>query len=196
MSELTVGTLSGLAANSYVIDVASGSQLTQPGMVLQVVSAIRSEPSSASITTAGDFVGLTGLSATITPSATSSKILVLASVSYAPRSVTQNSRTFYRLMRDSTPIGNGDTASSRTSAFTGLYLNSDGDVVQDTANYLDSPNTTSAVTYSVQGTSSASSDSIVINRSSTDADLLGRARTASYITLLGWQANGCFPCTS
>jgi hypothetical protein len=40
MSELTVGTLSGLPANDNVISLASGSQIVQPGMVL-AVNAIR-----------------------------------------------------------------------------------------------------------------------------------------------------------
>ena len=72
MSELSVGSLSGLAANSYVIDVASGSQLTQPGMVLQVVRAIDTTDRTTTSATFAD----TGLSVTVTPTSASSTLFI------------------------------------------------------------------------------------------------------------------------
>ena len=85
MSELSVGSLSGLAANSYVIDVASGSTLdvtnatgTLPaaqlpaGTILQVLEATAATTTTTTSTSAVD----TSLSATITPSSSSSKIFV------------------------------------------------------------------------------------------------------------------------
>ncbi len=63
MSELAVGSLAGLAANSYVIDVASGSQLTQPGMIVDVKSAIFTGTQTASVASGAD-VAVTDLSIT------------------------------------------------------------------------------------------------------------------------------------
>jgi len=74
MSELAVGSLKGLAANSFVIDVASGSSLDlsagavfPAGSVLQVVSTTKTDAFS---TTSSSFADVTGLAATITPSST------------------------------------------------------------------------------------------------------------------------------
>ena len=57
MSELSLGTLSGLAANSYVVDVASGSSLDlsagavlPAGSILQVVSTTKTDTFSSSST--------------------------------------------------------------------------------------------------------------------------------------------------
>ena len=74
MSELAVGSLAGLAANSYVIDVASGSQLTQPGMVLQVVRVT----DATDITTTSTSYADSGVSITITPNSSTSTIYVYA----------------------------------------------------------------------------------------------------------------------
>ena len=83
MSELSVGSLSGLAANSYVIDVAAGSSLDlsagavlPAGSIIQVVSTTKTDTFS---TTSTSFSDVTGFSVSITPTSTSSKIMVMAS---------------------------------------------------------------------------------------------------------------------
>jgi hypothetical protein len=49
MSELTVGSIGGLATNDYLINVSNGSQIIQPGMVL-AVNAIRNSTRQAAPT--------------------------------------------------------------------------------------------------------------------------------------------------
>jgi hypothetical protein len=77
MSELSVGTLSGLAANSYVIDVASGSRLTQPGMLVAVKDAIFTGTQTASVVTGGN-VAVTDLSITHEVADPANKLIISA----------------------------------------------------------------------------------------------------------------------
>lgn len=154
MSELSVGSLSGLAANSYVIDVASGSTLdlsngaTLPaGSILQVVSTTKTDTFSTSSTS---FVDVTGLSVSLTPTSTTSKVYVVVTM---VASNSGDSADEYQLVRDSTAIGNSTAGSS----FNGFYVantyrfGTTGDnPVPFSFNFLDSPATTSATTYKVQ----------------------------------------------
>ena len=178
MSELSVGALSGLAANSYVIDVASGSQLTQPGMVLQVVSTAKTDTFS---TTSTSFTPVTGLTATITPSSASNKILIIVEMSFG-----QSSTTAFRQMRITG--GNsgdyiGDASGSRTrSAFGTRGLHDVASQEQVTLSYLDSPSTTSSVTYGIDVLTSTGT--LYLNRTSEDTDSATFSRTASSITVM------------
>lgn len=152
MSELSVGALSGLAANSYVIDVASGSTLdvtnatgTLPsaqlpaGTVLQVLDATSSTNTSTTSTSPVD----TSLSATITPSSSSSKIFVtVMGVGTNSGSTSFGSR--FRIYRGGV---SGTALDSLTSIFT--QDNTSRVDLPIFMSCLDSPSTTSAVTYTV-----------------------------------------------
>ena len=182
MSELSVGTLSGLAANSYVIDVASGSQLTQPGMILQVVSTTKTDSFTTSV--AGVFsTNVTGLEATITPSSTASKILVSVNVAGMQQAYAGLN---YRVMRDSTGIGVGDAEGSRSQVSSGSEAGTFSDrVASSSVSILDSPATTSAITYGVQlFNRSGSTVTYYVNRALTDTDSSITGRYASSITLM------------
>lgn len=188
MSELSVGSLSGLAANSYVIDVASGSSLDlsnatdlpasalPAGSILQVVSTTLTSTFSA--TTSGTtLVEVTGLNATITPSSTSSKVFMVVNVQINSQDVAGGSIALYR---DATQIALGNsTPDPRTAETTGIIQATSQAGVA--ANFLDSPATTSAVTYKVYAaqSSSAGSKTWYVNRSSSD-----KLRTISTITLM------------
>ena len=92
------------------------------------------------------FTAITGLSQAITPSATTSKILVVCDIMCNESSP---NRIYFRLKRDSTFIGNADQIGSGTpciaASFNFGFANTGEDSV--TFSFLDSPNTTSAVTY-------------------------------------------------
>jgi hypothetical protein len=185
MSELVVGSLKGLAANSFVIDVASGSKIVQPGAILQVVSAAKTDTFSTNSSTLTD---VTGLSASITPSSTSSKIFVQVSLSYGYTTTPANPR--FTLVRASTAIGIGDSAGSRPRVTTGGNSGHDSGPAANLAmssismTFLDSPSTTSATTYKVQ--MAGNGDTIYVNRAGTDSDnsAMSNARGASTITLI------------
>jgi len=184
MSELAVGSLAGLAANSYVIDVASGSQLTQPGMVLQVVSATKTDTFSASVASAGFTSDITGLSASITPSSTSSKILVTVNC-FASRS-DGFSINYGRVLRDGTPIGVGDSSGSRTPlSFGSNFSSSDRTVAIGSTTVLDSPASTSSLSYTVQlHNIDGATKTLYLNRTQGDTDDAKWGRFASTITLM------------
>jgi hypothetical protein len=110
-----------------------------PGTVLQVVHATNS--TRATITT-GTFAN-TNLSATITPTRASSKIMIVASTCVYPK--TPAGAAFATLARNSTELSGlaaGMATVNALDVFTGVALN-----------WLDSPNTTSSVTYRLQGKS-------------------------------------------
>ena len=146
MSELVVGSIAGLAANSYVVSVASGSKLVQPGSVLQVVSTTKTDTFT---TSSSSMVDITGLSASITPSSTSSKILVIANI-YA--SCNGSGFNLLNLVRDSTNLALGvdGTVENVTAASYVGDTNMQYALQENTIHYVDSPASTSSLTYKIQ----------------------------------------------
>jgi len=184
MSELTVGSLSGLAANSYVIDVASGSQLTQPGMVLQVVSTTKTDTFTASLA-GGGRTSITGLTATITPSSTNSQILVQASVNGL---VGYEIGLSYILTRGGNDIGIGDAAGSRarvTGASGAYWVETNVPAPNAYITFLDSPSSSSSLTYGVDAFNTFGTTlTAYINRTEGDTDVAARPRLTSTITVM------------
>ena len=142
--------------------------------VLQVVSTILSSNFS---TTSSSYTNVTGLAATITPQSTTSKILVIATTSLACASGV----TGAQITRNGTPIGvnsNGTTYSG-TFPVTG-YNNGNVDSLRATSvTILDSPSTTSAVSYQVQVVIQSGSGSLYVNTNNSNT-----AAGSSSITLL------------
>ena len=153
------------------------------GAVLQVVSTVKTDTFS-STANLNARVTITGLTATITPSSTSSKILILTSLVIG---ASGNNHSGYELVRDSTPIFIGDAATSRPRLTTAATVQSSGvtwETETSSSVALDSPNTTSATTYSIKigGNGSAT---IYINRSGRDnTGSSGDGRYVSTITLM------------
>ena len=136
------------------------------GSILQVVSVNKSDVAT---TTSSSFVDVAGLSVSITPSSTSSKILVMANISLnGPNS----GRADCRVLRDATPIGVGDS-----SGVLGIAAIEDDMVFSTSLNYLDSPATTSSVTYKAQFSSGGTA---YVNRRATSTSPI----TFSSITVM------------
>lgn len=164
-------------------DLASGAARANfgAGAILQVVQSFKTNTWSAGQV---EWVDVTGLSATITPTSSSSKILVMLTINYCNTGGGSNG---FRLMRDSTPIGIADAAGSRPRFST---CNLDGMpggttlMLTTTVEYLDSPNTTSSTTYKTQAFARYSG-SLYVNYSATDRDNASYdARSVSSITLM------------
>ena len=120
------------------------------GGVLQMVhTEIQTRPSRSSGNTYAD---ITGLNVTITPASASNKILIVFNAGL----VSNSSRTTAFVLKraisgGATTILGGHTTGSRQQAW--LRCASDSDSNHDYgshAEYYDSPNTTSAITYTVQ----------------------------------------------
>jgi hypothetical protein len=156
------------------------------GKVLQVVSTTKTDTFTMSSST---FAEVTGLTATITPSATSSKILIICQLSAVGAS---NRESMARLIRGATPIAVGDSAGSRIQATADIAGQNygadlgDGAVRTSVLSTLDSPNTASAIVYGIEvraGTN-ISSNTVYVNRSAVNSDSVRFSRTISSITLM------------
>jgi hypothetical protein len=149
--------------------------------VVQVVSTTLTSTFSASVASGGT-AAITGLSASITPTSASNKVLVSVSANGSYSSV-----SYLNLIvkADGTGIFVGNAAGSRTPITGG---NSGSDVaIMTTVSHtgLHAPATTSAVTYSVDFHNQApSTTTLYINRASTDTDNARNTRGASSITLM------------
>ena len=136
------------------------------GNVLQVVNATFGTYVNTSSSTFSDL----GLSATITPASASSKILVTVFLTGAGKNVGNTSGKF-KLLRGSTDI----------LVFEGIlgYNNSAaGNYAATGTTYLDSPSTTSPITYKIQFASTANILGVYVN------DYTGGATGNSTMTLM------------
>jgi hypothetical protein len=149
-----------------------------PGIGSNVVATTKTDEFTTTSTT---FTAITGLTATITPSSNTSKVLVLVNLGYVD--VNSNTRPAHvRLMRGATAIAIGDASdtSIRTTMTWKTTINSGspGGIA-----FIDSPATDLAVTYSLEVRTDSATPTVSINRSgSATGDLDGR--TVSSITLI------------
>jgi hypothetical protein len=140
---------------------------------------------TVTLTTAGTFYDVTGVSVSITPTESTSKIMVWADVDC---SLGAANLLALRLVRDSTAIGIATSASNRIAASTVRQVLS-ADVTYGhqslVTTFLDSPATTSAVTYKIQAASNDNSQTLYVNRSFNDGDnVVSGPRSTSTITVM------------
>jgi hypothetical protein len=140
---------------TYLKDTDSLEQFTgaafvpvsQPG-VLQVVSTTITATFAS---TSSTFETVTGFTASITPQSTSSKIIVTATFRYG--STSSSGERDVRFLRDATGIALGPSVGSLSNVF---VLTGNSNNFMDTVfTAVDSPNTTSSTTYSMQTTNTA-----------------------------------------
>ena len=151
------------------------------GGIIQVKSVTKTDPFD---TLSTSYTDVTGLAVSITPTRADSKILVTYHTNACMEDIAHVGAL--RLMRDSTPIFIGDAAGSRTRA-SNFVKNLSGGAIE-THNYsgqiLDSPATTSSVTYKIQGLTLVAGRQLNVNKSYADTDGATQARTASSITVM------------
>jgi len=138
---ITAGGPSAVADGSIsAADLASGVG----GKVLQVVSSVLSSQVTISVNNAEADLGL---SATITPSSASNKILILYKINYSNAS----SDTFVGyIVRGATKLFEGDTGTGKESTISFQTANMNNYwSFEAGGSFLDSPNTTSATTYKI-----------------------------------------------
>ena len=162
----------GISFGSDTIKLSTGgvermaitnSGVSATGHILQVIQTLKSDEFSFTTTGVSTFVALTGLTVTITPQSASNKILVSGFVSFNMANASQNA---LRLKRDSTVIGSG-TESNAVQALAVGTSNTDR-YHPYPFEILDSPNTTSAITYSLEMAKSQSG-TLRINRRDTSS---------------------------
>ena len=149
MSTLTVQNIQGSSSSSNTISVASGHVLQAPGHVLQVIQGTKTDDISSTSTS----LVSSGLLVQITPKSTSNKILV--SFSVACHNNTAAKFCIVDIVRDpSSGTSEGTALSGGTLLSGGLnyglaqeYNQAGGGISNCNGQVLDSPSTTSQVTY-------------------------------------------------
>ena len=159
--------------------VAGKPILNSTGSILQVVQTVKTNTFATSSTTPVD---ITGLSVSITPSSASSKILV----SWLLNIGGYNHQDYY-LLRNSTKIFFGDLSGNQTQATHHVYniANFYYSNWASSGQYLDSPSSTTAVTYKWQAAVPWSSEyTAAINYIYNNQNNAYNARTPSEITVM------------
>jgi|DEB0MinimDraft_6_1074348.scaffolds.fasta_scaffold09387_3 hypothetical protein len=134
ISDTSAGALRKMTKANFTAGVGGGK-------IGQVVSATSN---SSLVSTANSFVDLTGVTVSITPSSTSSKVLIITSL---PLFTNSGVDIYATILRDSTNLGNATTGFGRAGK--GDSANYEMHSLS-AINYLDSPSTTSSITYKVQ----------------------------------------------
>ena len=153
MSELSVGQLKGLTVNNNVITVPTGHTIYSSGNIVQVVTGVYTGGEvSNSTTTYAD----TGLSTVITPKFATSKILIMIDHSVLKNNSNASNAGIVRLLRDTTVV------KTITSLFTTNTAVENGGAYG--FSFVDTPNTTSPITYKTQFANAVASTVIVHGR--------------------------------
>ena len=138
------------------------------GKVLQVVQATKQDTQDLALAT-GTLNDVTGLSASITPSSSSNKVLVMFTVHIGQNS-SGSANAYININRGGSDIFIGNASGSRTrgTSSVGMDMNSQYTLKIANQSYLDSPSTTSATTYKLRA-GGFNSRTFHINRTIVDA---------------------------
>ena len=184
MATLNATNLKHASSSSNNIVLASDgsttiSNLSNAGKLLQTIMVSKTDTTSHN--NGATRADISGITVNITPSATSSKILITSSLNFCGYEGGYSFALY--LMRDSTDLAIGDAASSRARAtIGGLTDSANGyDMRPWHYTYLDSPNTTSQVTYKWQWNQPYHSQTMYLNRVYATADNTYNVRGASNI---------------
>jgi hypothetical protein len=152
------------------------------GKILQAVSTTKTDTFT---TTNTSYTAITGMSLAITPSATSSKVLIL--IRGQASSATDGASCFVRFYRDSTELGSGDAGGSSEQCIAAIQTSSASDGVRRAyptdVVWLDSPSSTSAVTYSLKMKTDGNTG--VFNRSGVQGSTYGNVSSSIVLLEIG-----------
>ena len=137
-----------------------GAPTSGGGGIVQVIQTIKKDQFETSTTVGSGYADITGLSATITPKFSTSKIMVEAHIYNS----NNNAVNFFRVLRGSTFIEQPSGTSSGGANYNAHGFSYFDHQYQDTCviKILDSPATTSATTYKIQ--TACTSNVVTINQ--------------------------------
>ena len=137
-----------------------GAPTNGGGGIIQVIQTIKKDQFETSQSVGSGYADITGLSATITPKFSTSKIMVEAHIYNS----NNNSVNFFRVLRGSTFIEQPSGTSSGGANYNAHGFSYFDHQYQDTCviKILDSPATTSATTYKIQ--TACTSNVVTINQ--------------------------------
>ena len=151
------------------------------GKILQVKQTVKTDTTSRGGSSGTDaLAAISGLSVDITPSATTSKIYIITNLKLS----STNCWARFQLRRGSTAIYTGNnTGLSITDTTSFIYLANQYQMFNINDNFLDSPNTTSQITYQVYWGARTDSSAMFLNQTSYNTGNW-LIRTASSITAI------------
>ena len=169
--------MSTLKVNS-IIPVA-GVPTGGGGGIIQIKQAVKTDTFSMLNEAWTD---VTGLSVSITPTSSSSKIYV----TYGGQIGSGSNRVGHiRLLRGSTAIFIGDQGESNQARSSSTCVNPNTYFVNAfTGQYLDSPSTTSATTYKLQIAAGDQDYQVHVGKCHGNSNEFSRSRTPSFITVM------------
>ncbi len=145
--------------------------------ILQIVSGVKSDTFTVSSTS---MTNITGLSASITPSSSSSKVLVVLSIGGVDADLDR--LVAGDITRGGTAIALGDAGGSRIRSTWSTGYPAGNRSQNVSMMFLDSPATTSATTYQARVRSNAGT--VYVNRFQQDLDNSAYSRSISTMTLM------------
>lgn len=186
LTQVASGLIASVAGSTITGSQSIPKSTLPTGCVLQVVQSFKTDVYS---TTSQSYTVITGLTATITPTTSTSKIFIMAQIGCMGL-VSQDS-WYFAVGKNSSVITEsiGSAASSRPRA-TAVVQQADATVSVQNGQwtipimFLDSPATTSSTTYSIMGRT-ANANTLYINRTSSDRDTANYdGRWTSSITIM------------
>ena len=149
MSRLITNAIRSTSASADAITFDNSGKPAFPnggaGKILQVVQTFKNDTAS---TSSGSYADITGFTVSITPSATSSKILYSGHLYLGFSGAEGNFRLTRTVGGTATEIGNSSVVDDDAD---GAFAIGGGcQYTQATFSFLDSPNTTSAITYGLK----------------------------------------------
>ena len=181
------GLPAGSVTTATLADGAAAGSKLGAGSVIQVVQTYRTSIFSEEVTV-GNFSSAV-MTASITPTSTSNKILVLCTlhISTGTTGTNQTNACQAVIKRDGTAIGVGDAAGNRVRATGAGHGSSAVNRMQSNVHmtFLDSPSSTSALSYTAHIKPGFNGTQYVnLNKENSDSDLSSVGRSASSITLM------------
>jgi hypothetical protein len=163
---------------NQIQNLAGSVILRSAGSIIQVVQTVKTDTFTG--TANGTALLVTGVTATITPTSATNKILIIGHIMYSSTGTTYGGW----FKRGSTDIGLGDGAGSRQHVSMGMaYVTDSNQSNTFVYSYLDSPLTIAATTYQFY-VNNDNATAIYINRSVNDSDNSTGKRGISTVTLL------------
>ena len=181
-SDITDGSIS-VAKLTSALDLSSNTVTLPSGVGGKVLQVVQTTKTDRFTTSSSSLVDITGFSVNITPSSSSNKILVMFTLG-ALQNSGNNQRAFASLLRGSTELIKGDAGTGHEHTIGVCLRSNDGGHTQlsQSFEFLDTPSTTSQITYKVQATVGSDSGNLQINSSHSVTG--ERANTASTITAM------------
>ena len=157
------------------------------GKILQVLQSTKTDVFSTQAQTPADVDGTDQAGSgsvwcvKITPASSSNKVLFQWSVGIG----SNQSYSIILALRDTTELIKGDASGSMSRSTWGSYISGTGTVFNAAGSFLDSPSSTSELTYKLKvGNPYSSGYYTVVNRSHTSTDASHNAITSSMLTVM------------